>query len=267
MPTRAQHVAAALEAMAPRHSGNANDELGFLVGDPGQVIRGVACMWNAHTRSIERAAAAGLDMLLVHELPYFAAAPSHWINLPASEQEIGANRARRALFERHRMVVYRAHSNWDALAVDGVPDQAVRALGLGELTVVASEKYFKVHRLSAPMRVADLAERARVGLGMPWPPRVFGDPERRVETFAFLIGGFGTIFNTPQVARRAGAQAILVGEFIEWTLIHALELDLPVVVTLHSLSEIPAIKRQAELLGERFPDLPVKHIGSGALDF
>jgi putative NIF3 family GTP cyclohydrolase 1 type 2 len=265
--TTAQQVADALESIAPKSLGNANDELGFMFGDSQKIIRGVACMWNAHSSSIARAAQAGLDMILTHEVVFFQPQPSSWFETPQSLDQIDTNHKRRFLLERSGMVVYRAHSNWDALPADGVPDQAVGALGIDGLKVVAAQKYFKVHQLPRPMSVSELANQARVGLGMPWPPRIFGDARRRIERFIFFIGGFGTGFNLPQIAHRMGAQAMIIGEMLEWTLIHALELDIPVIETLHSLSEIPAIKRQAQILQQRLPDIPVRYIGSGSTDF
>ena len=45
-----------------------------------------------------------------------------------------------------------------------------------------------------------------------------------------------------------------------------IEMDLPVIESLHSASEIPAIKRQAQMLAERL-DVPVYYIPSGARTF
>ena len=39
------------------------------------------------------------------------------------------------------------------------------------------------------------------------------------------------------------------------------------IATVHSSSEIPAIRRQAEMLSDEFPDLPVEYIHSGMLGF
>jgi len=38
---------------------------------------------------------------------------------------------------------------------------------------------------------------------------------------------------------------------------------LPVIETLHSVSEIPGIKRQTAILTDRFPDLQVTYVPSG----
>ena len=260
----AADVAAAFEEIAPRSLGLPDDELGFVFGDPATPVRGVACMWNVHVGSLAAAAARGLNVVVCHEHPWLPAQTSPWYAAPASG-EIRSNRLRRELLERHGMVVYRSHSHWDALPGDGVPDQAVAALGIAGLAVVAAERFFKVHRLPRPTRVADLKQRAEAGLGFAGC-RLFGDGQRLVERFAFLIGGFGeNQWHMPQAAVELGAQALIIGEMSEFILIAALELGVPVIETLHSVSEIPAIRRQADLLAARLPGLPVEYVASGAL--
>jgi putative NIF3 family GTP cyclohydrolase 1 type 2 len=223
-------------------------------------------MWNAHTRSIAQAAAQGLNMLVCHETLWAWAHDSPWYDGP-SASELRVNALRRALLEQHAMVVYRSHSNWDALPRDGVPDQAVAALGIAGLRVAAAQRFFKVHELPAPMAVRELAEHVERGLGFGgW--RVYGERDKRVRRFSFLIGGFGeNQYNMPQAALEMGAEALIIGEMSEFIAIAALEMGMPVIETLHSVSESPAIRRQAQLLGERLPGMPVCYVPSGALSW
>ena len=64
-----------------------------------------------------------------------------------------------------------------------------------------------------------------------------------------------------------GAEAVIIGEMSEFIVIACLEMGLPVIENLHSISEIPAIRRQAEILSQRFPDVRVEYIPSGATAF
>ena len=98
--------------------------------------------------------------------------------------------------------------------------------------------------------------------------RIFGEADKQIRPFSFLIGGFGeNQFHMPQVARDLGAEAVIIGEMSEFIVTACLEMDLPVIETLHSISEIPAIKRQADLLSECLPDLRVEYVPSGATAF
>ena len=71
----------------------------------------------------------------------------------------------------------------------------------------------------------------------------------------------------PQAAIQMGAEALILGEMSEFIVIAALEMGVPVIETLHSVSESPAIRRQAEMLAERLPGLPVQYLPSGATAF
>lgn len=261
---RARDVADVFERIAPIASGIQGDELGFVHGNPSKSIRSLACLWQANTRSIKLAASCGADMLICHETLYLPVQQSQWYDCPTAD-EIQPNALRRALLEQHEMVVYRSHSNWDALPVDGVPDQAIASLGIKGLEVVATKRFFKVHRLPTPMTVDTLACHARAGLGLvQGGVRIYGDVAKPIRQFAFLVGGFGeNQWHMPQRAREAGAEAIIIGEMSEFIVVAALEMGLAVVETLHSVSETPAIRRQAQMLTDRLSGLPVHYIPSG----
>ncbi len=264
--TTARDVARVVEQIAPLTLGLPGDQLGFQYGNPDQEISGVACLWNVHTASLRACAAQGLDMIICHEGLWMPADDSPWYDVPTAEG-IVVNQRRRELLDEHQNVVYRSHSNWDALPRDGVPDQAVAALGFSDLREVARAQFFSVHELPRSLAVAELRARAAQALGYD-DCRVFGDPTKRIRRFAFLIGGFGeNQLHMPQVAWEMGAEALIIGEMSEFIVISALELGMPVVETLHSVSESPAIRRQAEMLAERLPSLPVRYIPSGARAF
>jgi putative NIF3 family GTP cyclohydrolase 1 type 2 len=71
----------------------------------------------------------------------------------------------------------------------------------------------------------------------------------------------------PQVAMELGAEALIIGEMSEFILMACLEMGLPVIETLHSVSEIPGIKNQTKVLAQRLPKLPVQYVTSGAMSF
>ena len=261
--SNARQIADVFETIAPIASGIAGDELGFIYGNPDQEVRGVGCMWIASAQSIAAAAREGLNMIICHEALWMPPQHSPWYSGPPAS-DIHSNRVRKQLLDQHGMVVYRSHSNWDALKGDGVSDQAVAALEIAGLRETARQKFFSVRELAEPRSVAWLCDQARSGLGFN-ACRVFGDRDKVVRRFAFLIGGFGeNQLHMPQAARDMGAEAIIIGEMSEFIVIACLEMGLPVIETLHSMSESPAIRRQAQLLAERLPDVPVKFIRSGA---
>lgn len=262
----AKDIAKVFEEIAPIESGISGDELGFVYGDPETQVTGLACLWNIHTQSLSLCVEQNVNMIICHEHIWLTEQKSDWYEGP-SKQDIYANDKRKQLLDQHGMVVYRSHSNWDALKDDGVADQAVLALGIAGLQTVARQKFFSVQELPQEMSVAALQDRVQDGLGFSHC-RIFGDGQKRIRRFAFLIGGFGeNQRHMPQAARDLGAEAIIMGEMSEFIVIACLEMGLPVIESLHSASEIPAIKRQAAMLSQRFPDLPVHYIPSGAMSF
>lgn len=260
---QASEIAGAFEQIAPKEIGISGDELGFVYGSPETEVTGLACLWDVHVESIKACVRKGANMIVCHERIWLPEQTSEWYEGPGKDA-IYSNRARKQLLDQHGIVVYRSHSNWDALEKDGVADQAVAALGISGLTTVARQKFFSVQELPAETTIAGLAERAKEGLEFD-AVRVFGDREKRIRKFAFLIGGFGeNQYHTPQAAHEMGAEAIIIGEMSEFIVIASLEMGMPVIETLHSVSEMPAIKRQAAMLAETFPELPVHFIPSGA---
>jgi hypothetical protein len=49
----------------------------------------------------------------------------------------------------------------------------------------------------------------------------------------------------------------------EFIVVAALEMGMPVIETLHSISEMPAIRRQAQMMADRLPGLDVFFVESG----
>ena len=243
-----------------------NNELGFVHGDPETQVTGLACLWNIHTQSIQSCIKQNANMIICHESIWLPMQTSGWYKGPG-ELDIHSNRERKKLLDQHRIVVYRSHSNWDALENDGVSDQAVQVLGIENLHTVTKQKFFSIQQLPRKMSVEALSQFVRDGLDYH-SCRIFGDAGKQIRKFAFLIGGFGeNQWHMPQAARDMGAEAIIIGEMSEFIVIACLEMGLPVIESLHSASEIPAIKRQVEMLSQQFPDLPVHYIPSGALSF
>lgn len=234
----ARQIARVIEDIAAPVSGVPGDELGFIHGNPDGVVTRLGCAWCVRAASLQHSIDCRLDMLVCHERLWLPPQTSSWY---AVSETIFSNRLRRELLDRSGLIVYRTHPNWDALAVQGVPDSAVAALRLPGLHEVAREKFFSVQELGDAMPVGKLKTLVEKGLSYS-PCRLFGNPQQRVRRFAFLIGGFGeNQFHMPQAAMESGAEAIILGEMSEFIVMACLEMDMPVIETLHSVSEIPAV--------------------------
>ena len=259
---RAIDVARYVEELAPRDSGIPNDDNGFTFGNPEEEVRGMGVTWMPTKDALEQAVRLGLNLLVVHESWWHSHQNSPWYaELPAWSKK--GNLGRLDLLVKHGLCLYRCHSNWDARAGDGVADRFGPALGLGSDKEIARGRFTRVYEID-PLSLAALAGRIKHALELPGV-RFFGDPDRVVGRVAPLIGGFGgNQRSMPEEVFRMGAEAIVCGDLIEDINLHALELGLGVIETLHSASENAGVKRLAELLQKRFPDMPVRYIESGA---
>ena len=259
---RARDVAAYIEQLAPLDSGIPRDDNGFNYGDPDQAVRGIGVTWMPTTRALEEAARADLNLLVVHEAWWIDEQRSPWYReLPEWSKPV--NLARLRVLVQHGMALYRCHSNWDARPGDGVADQIGPALGWER--EVARGRFVRVFEIE-PVTLAALASSVKTCLELP-AVRVFGELDRKVRFVAPLIGGFGgNQMSIPEEAHRLGAQVVVAGDLVEYVNVHALELGLGVIETLHSATENPAMRRLAELLRDRFPTVPVQYIESGVRD-
>ena len=260
----AWNVGKVFEEIAPLDSGVPGDDLGFIWGDPEIQVHGIGCMWCVQTESIHYCAKYEINLIICHEALLLPVQNSPWYECPA-ETRLFSHQKRRELLDKHSITVYRSHSNWDALPDSGVADSAVACLGFNNLQLVSRRKFFSVHQLPAPMTVQRLMR--HVGTALSYDGcRVFGDKDKPIQRFAFLVGGFGeNQHHMAQIAMEMGAEAIIIGEMSEFIVVACLEMGLPVIETLHSVSEIPGIKNQVKVLAQRLPELRVQYVPSGAI--
>lgn len=253
----ARDVEAVVLEIAPRENAMEGDPTGLLYGDPGTEVTGIAVTWTPTVAVLREAACDGLNFVLTHEIPFFSTAQSKWYRtLP--EEEKPHNRARRRILDEHGMCVCRCHSNWDGTP-GGVMDSCAEALGFTEY---AHQAQYCCTYLIEPMTVAELADHAKLALGVP-VVRVAGDLARTVMRVSVMYGGLLQLFYGVDEAIIAGADAIICGEALDYSFRAAVDADIPLIETSHTNSENPGMREFARLLASRLPDLPVRFIDAG----
>ena len=163
--TTARDIAKEFEQIAPIESGVPGDELGFILGNPDIPVKGIGCMWCAHIESIQYCIENDINMIICHESLWLSGQKSPWYEAP-DDSQIFSNRKRREMLETHGITVYRSHSNWDALPVDGIAGSAVTALGIDGLKTVSRKKFFSIQELPEPITVNQLLHSVQIGLVM-----------------------------------------------------------------------------------------------------
>jgi putative NIF3 family GTP cyclohydrolase 1 type 2 len=175
------------------------------------------------------------------------------------EAERPHNVVRRELMDRFGMCHCRCHSNWDPIVTHGIADACASQLEFPE--PVYRSRYLRLYEL-APQTLGELALHCKARLGTPHV-RVTGDRARVVSKVGIAYGGFGQTWECLDEYLIQGAEAVIIGEGIDYTFRAALDAGLGLIETSHVGSENPGMREFARLLAERLEGLPVRFVDSG----
>ena len=224
---------------------------GFRWGDPDIEVTGVMVAFFPTVEAIEHCAAAGMNLLLVHELLQM---PYPWRGEGNLEQYLTwrVNFNRISALARSGITLFRAHGTLDTFCIHR---EFVKLLGLGD--PVAGEGFVAIYeRERVPLRelVADV--KRRTGMSAV---RVSGDLEREVGRVGLPWGGTGLSVNAGFINAviEHDPDVLIAGESDEYAMRMVQDCDLPLIETGHAISEEPGLEWFAGYLAERFPELPV----------
>lgn len=227
-------------------------------GDATQPVRAIATTFMATCQVIEQAAAAGANLLITHEPTFYNHLDdTAWL---ASDPVYAA---KRALIDRHGLVIWRFHDFWHAHRPDGIYTGMLRALGWE-----ASADDGAPHLCTLPPTpLGELAAQLKQRLGIPMV-QLSGDPAMTCRRVGFMVGAIGGHVQIG-VLGRPDVDALICGEINEWETCEyvrdALQLGLNkgLIVTGHAASEEAGMAYLAEWLRERVPGVPASYIPAG----
>lgn len=179
----------------------------FKDGDSNTVVTGVAVTMMATLDVLQRAAAAGANLVITHEPTFY----DHFDRLEELERERDAvTAAKRAFIREHGLVVVRMHDHWHRRHPDGIAIGMARALEWERYRDPQSEYRFRLPET----RVAELAADIRRRLGAP-TLRVVGDPNQRV-TRVTLVPGAAPFDMQRHALQQPDVDVVVIGEAREW---------------------------------------------------
>lgn len=180
----------------------------FKAGDPETPITGVATTMMATYDVLERAGAAGKNLVITHE-------PTFYDHNDKVEDLEKANdtvyKAKADLIKKYNLVVWRFHDHWHMRRPDGVMTGMIAALGW--------EKYKKTEE-RGPLFVipettlGELASQIKAQLKIK-TMRVIGDPNLKLSKLA-LTPGYSGFPRHRQLLQRDDVDAVVIGEAREW---------------------------------------------------
>jgi putative NIF3 family GTP cyclohydrolase 1 type 2 len=230
----------------------------YKSGGPETPVTGIATTMFNSFDAVERAVAAGLNMILPHETTFWSDRDDLAIvNADALYRD------KRRYLDAHNVVIFRMHDHVHDRRPDFTYVGAARELGLDP----AREMPAGSHRFTIPeTTLAALAADVQRRLGIR-ALRVAGDPKARVSRIQLGVGYATPAANTPDVDVVISGEQQEVDGFLDAPeyIADAAALGLPRgwIMLGHNVSEEAGMLEMADWIKSIVPELPVQLIKSG----
>jgi len=226
-------------------------------GDPTQKVTGVVTTMFATVEVIRKAIALKANFIIAHEPTFYNHQDqTDWLE---SDSVYGG---KKALLDKHNMVVWRFHDGIHALRPDGVLMGFLQKMGWEKMYDAANPIVIKLPGIP----VGDVVRQAKTSLGLR-NVKVVGDLGQSCERVAVLPGAWGGR-NQIGALMREKPDLILCGEVSEWETAEyirdarALGEKRTLVVLGHALSEEPGMYWMVAWLQPQIPGIKVTHVPS-----
>lgn len=179
----------------------------FKAGDPDTPVTGIATTMMATYDVLQRAAAAGDNLIITHE-PTFYGHLDQTADLTRENDAVLATK--QAFIEKHHLVIWRFHDHWHARTPDGIQAGMIRALGWEKFQNPDDNHLFVIPETT----LDNLASSIKQRLGIR-TLRVVGDPAMRVTKLA-LAPGYPGFPAERHWLQRDDVEVLVMGEGLEW---------------------------------------------------
>jgi putative NIF3 family GTP cyclohydrolase 1 type 2 len=180
----------------------------FKAGNPDTPVTGIAVTMMATLDVLQRAAAAGDNLIITHEPTFFDHLDIS-AQLPEKEND-PVLMAKREFIEKHHLVIWRFHDHWHARDPDGIEAGMVNALGWQKLEDPGNQHLFNLPDITLEKLVAEIKSKLEIRV-----MRVVGDPNLHITKLAMVPGASGFTRHA-QALEMPGVQALVIGETQEW---------------------------------------------------
>lgn len=226
----------------------------FKIGSPDTTVKGIATSFSATLDVCQRAHAAGLNLLIVHE-PTFYNHTDETTNLSG-----GAYETKRKFIEQNGMVVWRFHDHWHARRPDGILAGMTDALGWKKF-----QSAEQARRFSLPATTLEaLAKSMQDRLGAR-ALRVIGDPQLSVRN-VMLSPGFNNFAPIARALDSIDVDVVVIGETREWEAVEYARDTVTagkkkgLIMLGHVPSEEHGMEECAKWLKTFVPEVPIQYL-------
>jgi putative NIF3 family GTP cyclohydrolase 1 type 2 len=180
----------------------------FKAGNPDAEVRGVAVTMMATFDVLQRAAAAGQNLVITHEPTFY----NHLDKPDDLEQKENdpVLAAKRTVIQEHGLVIWRFHDHWHRRKPDGIEAGMAHALSWEKFQDSSNQYLFAIPETDLQHLAADLKSRLKIR-----NVRVVGDPKLKVKKVALVPGASGFAKET-RALEIDDVQVLITGEPREW---------------------------------------------------
>ena len=229
----------------------------FKAGGPDTRVKGIATTMMATLDVVQRAAAAGRNLVITHEPTFY----SHEDNTASLTQD-PTYRFKAEFLRKNDMAVWRFHDHWHAHRPDGIATGMAEELGWTKRADPENPRLFRFDEMS----LADLAREMQKKLNIR-AMRVVGDPALRVRTVGANWGYANQEGGIRQLARPE-LDVLVAGEAREWEVVEYADDTIAsgrkkgLILLGHIVSEQAGMKHCASWLKGFVSEVPVEFIAA-----
>jgi putative NIF3 family GTP cyclohydrolase 1 type 2 len=229
----------------------------FVAGDAEVPVKGIATTMMATLDVIQRAAAAGKNLVITHE-------PTFWLHQDTvvGLEQNAVLQFKQDFIRKNNMAVFRFHDHWHAHRPDGIATGMARELGWEKNTDPQNPRLFTFPAI----KLSRFAEDIRTKLNIR-AMRVVGDPNLSVNKVAASWGA-GSREGVISLLSRPEVDAVIIGEGREWEVVEyaqdaiAAGQKKALLILGHVASEQAGMKYCAEWLKTFISDVPVEFVAA-----
>ena len=228
-----------------------------IAGNPDTPVTGIATTMMSTLEVIERAAAAGKNLVITHE-------PTFYLHQDRTEPLAGGAtyQFKADFMRRHGMVVFRFHDHWHAHRPDGIAFGMARELGWESNADPADLRLFTFPGTPLGRFAKEIASRLKIRT-----MRVVGDPELQVRR-AIANWGYVSQERGIDMLARPDVDVLIGGEAREWEVVEyaqdiiATGKKKALILLGHVVSEQSGMKYCAEWLRSFVTEVPVEFVAA-----
>jgi len=230
----------------------------IVAGSPEVRVKGIATTMMATLEVIQRAVAAGRNMIVTHE-------PTFWSHLDTTKELEGdpTYEFKRRFIAEHDVAVFRFHDHWHRMKPDGINAGMTRELGWEKNAVSEGSREFVFDVATLGGLVETMVKRLNAH-----SMRVVGDAKMPVKRVVANWGYASLMPSVIKTATRPDVDVVICGETREWELVEYVQDQIAagakkaLIVVNHVVSEQSGMRYCAEWLKSMVPDVPVEFVAS-----